>query len=238
MVTKNHTGSVNSLAHEQERGATLFIVLMILMILTAIGTFAASNARFETQTAGFERQRTVTHEVVSFGAYTAMQEVGTKAGAYADLVKVAGSYDPSKRETCAANAGLGSTTSPFPCYHLYMKDVENSSAFAGGLISPPDPTTSMPGTLGLGTISGSGAKSGMNGGYVAEITELYESVRPIAGYPTEGPGSPVFYDFTVTSNGFVFYDTDLNGIIDPLERGGSTYGSGRGHVIVGPIMRK
>ncbi len=231
MVTQTHT-------HTEERGASLFIVLMVMMILTAVGTFAASNARFETQTAGFERQRTVTHEVTSFGAYAAMNELGTNAEAYSNLVKKSGNDDPTKREKCTANAGLGSSTSPFPCYHLYLKDMENRTSFAGGLISPPDPATSKPGSLGLGTKTSTGGKSGMNGGFVAEVTELYESTRPIPGYPTEGTGAPVFYDFTVTSNGFVFYDTDLNGVIDPFERGGSTYGSGRGHVIIGPIMRK
>jgi len=246
MVNTKHETSEQKrkrrLAHEDERGASLFIVLMVLMILTAIGTFAATNARFETQTAGFERQRTITHEVTNFGGFTAMQELGSKAGAYANQVKISGNVDPTKKETCGANAGLGTTAAPYPCYHLYIADVQNGSGFGTGLISPPDPASGVPGSLGLGSISSTGVKSGLNGAYVAEVTEIYESVRPIAGYQASEDGlkamkKPVFYDFTVTSNGYVFYDNDLNGQIDASERGGSTFGSGRGHVIIGPVMQ-
>ncbi|GAC1351720.1 MAG: hypothetical protein NVSMB1_07480 [Polyangiales bacterium] len=221
----------------EERGATLFVVLMILMILTAIGTFAANNARFENQVAGFERQRNVTQEVVSFGAYATMSEIGSAPQAYSDLVAQSGSTNAAQKERCAANAGLGGSATPWPCYHLYLRDIEQRLNYVG-LIAQPDPTSGVPGSLGLGAMTGSVA-GGMNGGFVAEITEPFEYVRPMPGYPIDGrSGTPIFVDFTVTSNGYVFYDANLNRQIDPTERGGSTFANGRGHVVIGPILKR
>ena len=215
------------------------MVLMILMILSAIGTFAATNARFETQTAGFERQRQITHEVVTFGAFAAMDELGAATQGYFDKVQTSGSTDPTKKETCTSNATLASAAAPYPpCFHIYPLDIEKRLGYAAGLFAPPDPDAGMPGSLGLGSKTSSGVKSGLNGGFFAEITEPYQYGRPVPGYQINDAkaGVPTFFDFTVTSNGFVFYDSDLDGKISAYERGGATYGSGRGHAIIGPII--
>ena len=216
-----------------ERGSTIFIVLTVIAILSAIGAYALSNARYEIKTAGYIRQRNVAEQVAGLGAQAATSELGSAPAAYIGRMRMT-------TEKCVNNADLdkvmatssGATGTLFPpCYHIYLQDVQNRTGATLFTLAtvPAPPATGTPGSLGL-TL--------MNGGFWVELTDPIEIVRPIAGAPIDGsPGTPKFIDVTVTSNGVVFQEdpTSINGIVDPAERPGATFTTGRGHVVVGPI---
>lgn len=208
----------------RERGATMFVVMMVLMILSALGTFAVSNAHFDVQSAGYDRQRNAAIELSGFGAYAVAQEVATSPRDYLKMV-LTGS------EACKANLGLAMT--PAPCYHVYPKDVENRLGMTSEkLIVPAIPASGTPGTFGI---------TSTGGGFVAEITDAYKVTRLVPGFQddTNAPVGVDFVDFAVTSTGVVFRDDNLNGTVDwSLGEGlNALFVTGRGHVVVGPITK-
>lgn len=206
-----------------ERGAAMFIVLMVIMILSAIGTFAISNARFEVQASGFMRQRAVSAEVTNFGAAAAMAEVSTAPAAYTQRMRTSALTG----EKCRANAGMAVTPPP-PCFHLYLLDIEfRTGTTVEHLFQRP--TGGLPGSLGLDQLAG---------GFTVELTEPLDVIRPVAGAPIDGsPGTPKFLDVTLTSTGVVFPDSNANGVIDwgVGEGQNAVFTSGRGHMVLGPI---
>jgi hypothetical protein len=97
------------------------------------------------------------------------------------------------------------------------------------IFRPAVPSTSTPGSLGLSTLTG---------GFVVELTEPLDVIRPVAGAPIDGsPGTPKFLDITVTSTGVVFSDDNGNNVVDWTAGEGqaAVFTSGRGHVLMGPI---
>ncbi len=209
-----------------ERGAAMFVVLMVLLILSGIGTFAVSNARFELQTSGFARQRYVSQEMSGFGALAAANEVATAPAAYVLKMRTA----TTTGERCKSNSSLMLVSPPPPCYHLYARDIEyRTNLTTERLIQPPVPASNMPGSLGLHK---------MGGGFWVELTEPLAVIRPVPGAPIDGsPGTPRFLDVTVTSTGVVWPDENMNAIVDwPLHEGRSAvFTTGRAHVVIGPI---
>jgi hypothetical protein len=214
--------------HSEERGAVMFVVLMVILILSAIGTFALSNARYELQTSGFSRQRTLSQQMADFGSAAAANEVASAPAAYTQMMKNASAA--ASPERCASQAGLSLVSPPPPCYHLYLQDIENRTGMSTDhIVRPPNIASNTPGSFGL---------TKMSGGFWVELTDPMEVTRPVPGAPIDGsPGTPKFLDVTLSSTGVVFPDDNMNAIVDwSLGEGrGALFTSGRGHVIVGPI---
>ena len=204
----------------------MFVVLMVILILSGIGTFALSNARYEVQASGFTRLRYVSQEISQFGAQAAMNEVATAPQAYVSRMKMAATTG----ETCRNNTGL-TITPPPPCFKLFPTDIENRTAMTSEkLFRAAVPSTSTPGSLGVST---------MTAGFTVELTEPMNVIRPVAGSPIDGsPGTPTFLDITVTSTGLIFADENGDAKVTwPTGEGQSAvFTSGRAHVLIGPIV--
>jgi hypothetical protein len=229
---RNHARS--SEPRSSERGAAMFVVLMVILILSAIGTFALSNARYEVQAAGFGRHRAVSQDAAQLGGAAAMAEVGgqNRAAAYLDRMKRPGTV------TCKANQGMFG----MPCAHIYLADVERRAGLTTeGLFRKASMTSTpvAPGSLGINTLTG---------GFDVQLTEPLEITKPLAGYSVQvdqgqagqGSSAATFVDITVTSTGVVWDDNvDANGKIDwSLGEGGSAvFTEGRGHILIGPILK-
>lgn len=211
----------------------MFIVLTVIAVLSAIGAYAMSNSRYEVRTAGFVRQRSLSEQVNGVGGMAASAEFGAAPDAYLQLIRNRG-RNPPGNEQCIANGGLGSTgpTSGLPpCYHLYLKDVQNRSGV-------PFVQMSIPGSSGAPGTPGSLGLTQLNVGFLVELTDPMNVIRPVPGMPIDGsPGTPTFIDVTVTATGVVFQDLPggTADFIDANERPSATFTTGRGHVVVGPI---
>jgi hypothetical protein len=208
-----------------ERGATMFIVLMVLMILSAIGTFALSTARYEVRTSGYRRQRAQAQLAANYGGFAAQMSMDpSKAAWFVQQLTASG-------EPCQMNLGAG------PCYHIYATDVERIA----GLSASSEKVFVVPGTTS-GQAEGSFGLDALNGGFRVELTEPADLMRPVAGWSAGGDQSTVkFVDLTVTSMGVVFPDgidgASPNGIVDANERAGASYANVRGHVVLGPLTQ-
>lgn len=219
MVSRSHK---RSRKRSNERGAAMFIVLMVVMILSAIGTFALANARYEVQAAGFTRYRSVSQDIAQFGASAAMAEVGGD-GRTAAYLALMGKSPPV--ETCVANAGVIGIAE---CKTFLPRDIELKTGLSTEkLFRLQNAGTKVPGSFGLTELSAS---------FLVELTERVELQRPVEGFENQGKASdPRFYDLTVSSTGIVFVDGNSNGTIDATEQGSAVFTRGRGHMVVGPI---
>ena len=164
------------------------------------------------------------------GAQSSSSELGAAPAAYVGRMRATSSTG----ETCVNNGGLGAggpASALPPCYHLYLKDVENRTGL-------PYFTAAIPGSGSTAGVPGSLGLTELNGGFWVEMTDPIQVVRPVAGAPIDGsPGTPKFIDVTVTSSGVVWQDLagGTVGVIDSNERSSATFTTGRGHVIVGPV---
>jgi hypothetical protein len=127
-----------------ERGAALFIVVMVIALLTAIGAFAVHGASLAQAASGYSRRATATFYLGEFGMNMVASDMAGKESEYLQLA-VTGQND------CRANQGLktllGSTTAILPCLPRefnQMKTLMNPALVADadgpvfGALSRPD----------------------------------------------------------------------------------------------------
>lgn len=139
-----------------ERGAAVFIVVMVLALITAIGIVAARTASLVDTAAGYDRQATQTMYLAAYAGRAAAVEFGGKPRTYLDLMR-------QGKEQCPSNANVQPLTAgaPIPCYKLFMSEVsqridtnfsghttlDNQSQLNAGSLGPPlgqAPSASVP----------------------------------------------------------------------------------------------
>ncbi|HEY2408073.1 MAG TPA: hypothetical protein VGI10_18830 [Polyangiaceae bacterium] len=158
--------------HRSERGAAVFIVVMVITLLTAIGVFAARSTSLTDVAAGFEREAAQTSYISQLATNAVAAELGGgMANAY--LIQMR-----SKPETCLANSGI--TTSPAPyCYRLFKSDLDARTPATGGeiLLDP----------------SSLSSTSGVSADFLVEMTDVGPAGKPIAGTDVGGTGYAFHY---------------------------------------------
>jgi hypothetical protein len=159
-VTKTHRRS------RSRRGSALFVTVLVITVLTAIGMFSMHAASLADQAAGFDRQGVQTTYVAEFGARAVTAELVGKEQHYFQYI-AAGTDD------CRNNAvleGLVEEGQVLPCYKLQTTELwERVDA-------------QFPGNLGTtGNVLGSLSSSGLEGAFIVEMTDLARAGSPIAG---------------------------------------------------------
>jgi len=208
-----------------ERGAAVFVVVMVLTMLTAIGVFAMRAASMANLSSGYDRQNTQNHYVGEFGLLTAVAELSTtKRSAYVQKMS-------QGVEKCTATKGVTSlSTTGVPCYHLYANDVSKAVAsnFSGRpLFEPPSGTGSalVPGSLG---------PVALDGDFVVEMTDPGPVGLPVAGTDVGGSAAKFRYlQVTLTSVGQVRPAGDPAACTAGAVVAGNEVG--RAFVVIGPL---
>ena len=143
-------------SRRNERGAAVFIVVMVITLLTAIGIFAARSASMVDMASGYERQASQAMYVSEYGALATLTQLGSGAAqAYVDQMDT-GSDD------CRANIGLPANPRP-ACYKIFKNEVEGTTVRMANesLLEASSPTE-----------SGSfGPLSNVMGDFVVELTD-------------------------------------------------------------------
>jgi hypothetical protein len=164
-----------------ERGAAVFIVVMVITLLTAIGVFAARSASLVDMATGYDRQAVQTRLVTDYAGRLTVSELGTgSAKVYLDQYN-------SGTDTCASNMNAQpiETNAPIKCKIFTNADLST-------LIHRYDSSQSLfvaqsatsPGSFGPELTAGN---SGVEGIVRVEIIEAF------AGEPA--PGSATGKDF-------------------------------------------
>lgn len=187
LLARRTLGPHRRLARGNQRGAAIFVVLMVLTILTAIGVFAARAAGLNQRLSGYARQQTQTGYVAEYGTLMAVDEItGPKGQAYVDQMK-------KGVDQCRANQFIDAGANPLPCYRVTKGEMQrnlNAEANGAEIVDPSG------GSLG-------DFEHDLTADFNVEMTDLYKG-PPAAGSDQSGIVSGFGYmQMTLTGSGQV-----------------------------------
>lgn len=200
-----------------ERGATLFIVVLVMTLLMGIGAFAARSAHLATASSGYTRHQTQARYVGEYGIMlTATMLSGSGAQSY---MKALG----NPQDFCA-----GQTTTAMvqrTCYKMSYRDLQAIVGPQGFTLCEPS-TATYPGSLGM-------ARAECD--FTVELTDKVQGMTP-SGFDT-GPGKPLkFFYVTATSTGQVrLTNSTPNGPLDAVAAQSSSTQVLRSRILAGPF---
>jgi hypothetical protein len=92
---RRHTRRTRSKIHRDERGAALFVVVMVITLLTAVGVFAARSTSLVDAATGYGRQASQTLALADYGAKLVASELGEgRASRVFQLMDLQNQYCP------------------------------------------------------------------------------------------------------------------------------------------------
>ena len=149
---------------ERERGAALFVVVMVITLLTAVGIFAARSTSLVDAATGYGRQAAQTLALADYGAKLVASELGQgRAPRVFQIMDLRNQYCPSYGS---------SVTTPQPCYvydysQLELRVVQNAG------FNVIDFQSANPGSLGT-PMDDPSAPSGIDGVLQVELYDPFE----------------------------------------------------------------
>lgn len=215
-----------------KRGAAVFVVVLVVTMLTAIGVFAARAASLTQLASGYDHQSTQNHYASEYGMLAAVTELGTpKRDAYFKAM-LAG------KDTCYANSFNQADGGMYDnaCYHFYLADIQkavNASKTAYPLFEVAT-DAGVPGSLGPTPLAGD---------FVVEASEPGPVGRPVKGTDvgrTGGTPNFTYMQVTLTSTGRVMPETNGVACTDPAGKAAATVAgseSARAFVVIGPLPK-
>jgi hypothetical protein len=207
-----------------ERGAAVFVVVMVLTMLSAIGVFAIRAASMANLSSGYDRQNTQNHYVGEYGLLSAVAELSTtRRSAYVQKMS-------KGAEICSASKGIVNLGSGVPCYHLYANDVARTVAsnFSGRALFDP------PSGIGSSLLPGSLGPVALDGDFVVEMTDPGPVGLPVAGTDVGGSAAKFRYlQVTLSSVGQVRPAGDPTTCTAGAVVAGNE--AGRAFVVIGPL---
>lgn len=221
-----------------QRGITVYVVLLVIAMLSAVGVFASRSASLATAQSGYFRQSVQTHYVTELAVLTTMAALESDTPGYvAEMERHAEELtDP------ADPAAEGAITDWRKCrtfgenQRCYKFGLEGIETRLGATLLQPKPDASPlgePGSLG---------RANVEARFMVEATELAQVVAPIAGQrATDAPVT--FYSVTLSATGEVGPPVAAGDPDDPdYEDPGATFRStavsletARVHVTLGPL---
>ena len=175
----------------RQRGAAVFIVVMVLTLLTAVGIFAVRSASMADVAAGFDREGAQAGLVAEYGVTAAAAYLST-GNAIAQIHALAVPPQGYTPPTCESNGLLpgAPTPSPLPAQRASCLKLDDqahlapmfSASSSESLFAPANnaPTAQYPNyptsTSSLNVNEATDAK------LVAEVTEAYSTGLPVAGF--------------------------------------------------------
>jgi hypothetical protein len=203
----------------RERGAALFIVVLVVTLLLGIGTFAARSANLANAASGSERQMTQARYVAEYAMMFATASLSS-SGAQSYMAQL---RNPSPADICA---GQVAGTPQRSCYKMLYSTIQTQ--FSGvnlNICEPKNGTT--PGSLGM-----------LNAecDFVVEMSDVSEGAI-LPGFGLSTNSKPLrFWYVTATASGQVRYpNTSGNATLDPTSAEMSSTQTIRGRILAGPF---
>jgi hypothetical protein len=175
--------ALRSSGRQGERGAAVFIVVMVLTLLTAVGLFAVRSASLADLAAGYDREGAqaalvAEYAVTASAAYLANDPSTVILGYKASIDRAP--------QPCQSNALPGTFPAPAPrpgCYRLDISELQTSfNRTTNESIFAPANLTGGP----SGSTSSLNANETTNATFVVEITDAAKT-----GVPAEGDDAKV-----------------------------------------------
>jgi hypothetical protein len=111
--------------HSSERGATIFVVVLAITLLTGIGLFTVHSSSLLARAAGNQREATQTAYLAELGTLATLSAIGAAPQAYMNFVDR--TVVDAKKEDCRSTQGLNAT--------LY--GIQRCIELTNGKITPP-----------------------------------------------------------------------------------------------------
>lgn len=201
-----------AMKRRDERGATVFVVVLVLTMLTSIGLFAAQASSIATTTTGAARVSTQSRYFAEASMNAVMAKLSRDLGSHVNFL--------AKQNSKAC---LGQAADPFypQCSQFGRGYIENELGV--NLFQGYDEQTGAHGTLGRITNT--------NVDMLVEMNDLFRVDRPIAGfdYTSAGTANVNFMSVMLHGTGRV-RQTPPNGTAHTLAN--TTF---RAELIVGPV---
>lgn len=201
-----------AMKRRDERGATVFVVVLVLAMLTSIGLFAAQASSIATSTTGAARVSTQSRYFAEASMNAVMAKLSRDLGSHVNFL--------AKQNSKAC---LGQAADPFypQCSQFGRGYIENELGI--NMFQGYDEQTGAHGTLGRITDT--------NVDMLVEMNDLFRVDRPIAGfdYTSAGTANVNFMSVMLHGTGRV-RQTPQNGT--PRTLSNTTF---RAELIVGPV---
>lgn len=202
----------------RQRGATLFVVVLVMTLLMGIGGFAARSAHVAAAGSGSERQMTQARYVAEYGLTFATAKLSSGAAQnYLGLMRTPLNTGANP-ELCY---GQNTTMQQRTCYRVLAMDVQND---LGGAFNICDKVASgKPGSLGMANAECD---------FSVELSDLGEGTT-LPGFDAKTPLK--FWYVTATAIGQVrIINTGTTGL-DPTAAESSSTQTVRSRILVGPF---
>ena len=215
---------VTRVARCDERGAALFVVMLVVMMLSGVGLFAARSATLSITASGYERQMTQTHYITEYSILAITSELSTnRKDAY---VRTMAEKPDSK---CKASQGVTGAT----CYRFGYSDIEGQLSAQDAkakLVVASDQKTQTPGGLGLGSLEPN---------FLVEMSDLAPANPPVYGNDLTSAGAVnlTYMAVTLTATGQIHSSIVNKSTVDNAIAGTASVETARAHLIVGPLRR-
>jgi hypothetical protein len=205
-------------ARSRERGATLFVVVLVITLLMGIGAFAASSAALATAASGSERQMTQARYVAEYAAnYAASVLSNSGAQAYLQQVRT-----PPTTQLCY---GQTLAMPQRTCYRMVLSDVEAQLQLQG--LNVCDAVS--------GQTRGSLGMANAECDFLVEMTDLSEGFT-LPGFDLGHGKALRFWYVTASSTGQVrIVNTAGPGALDPTSAESSSTQTMISRILVGPF---
>lgn len=165
-----------------QRGVAMFVVMMLLMMVSAAGVFVTRSSSLEIRSSGYVRQSAQTHYVAEAGASAVMTRLRTACAAYFSSNLRVRALTPGGIPGCPTITTSRGPITP-PCYTFYLTDFDVITS----------PQTLFSGAVGTGTSrsAGSFGSGGLTPRFQVRVTELGADTSPQRGTDVSDPSLTV-----------------------------------------------
>lgn len=211
---------------QDARGAAVFIVVMVVTLLTAVGVFAIRSASLVDVASGYNRQSLQTEYVTDYGVLLTTHELSTQAASAYTNVAQSGTDD------CLATSEVNTSVvgSPF-CYAFQSEELGQRFDSSAGLFEESD---GLPGTIIDPVGDDPDDADNLEARFVVEMTEAFQTGNVRGADLTSNQLVPV--QVTLTARGFVNPPrSDAAVCVDAAAAGGIQ--EVRSHVVLPAVPR-
>jgi hypothetical protein len=215
----------------RQRGAAIFVVLLVITLLTTLGLFAVRSSSLSTSASGFARQMTQTHYVSEYGMVSAAAYLDSRGQAISDKM-----MDPNLMDTtCMGVCRPTPPTVALPkCAKLGYDDMNGQ---VSGYNNQNELIEPIAGPAYAPTTVGSLGPAPLEADYDIEVSDWYEAWPPLSGFDATD-GKLTHAMVTVTVTGMVRPPQATAGSFDTASSTAAGVEAVRGHVILGPVVQR
>jgi hypothetical protein len=192
-----HPAAMPGRTRQAERGAAVFIVVMVLTLLTAVGLFAVRSASLADLAAGYDREGAQAALVAEYAVTASAAFLANDPTTVLRGFELSKKSNPRQCQSNAIPAGTFPGPEPRPgCYRLDLDEVQNSFRRTTG-----ETVFALPNLVGgpTGSTSSLNIHEKTNATFVVEVTDAAHTGVPEAGASVSAP-SPILMTLTAISH--------------------------------------